>query len=160
MHLSYIVGFVCAISAYALDTAYPIRTSSPTAMAIRAANLSDMEEVVEVVLSAMPHDPQWDYRFPHRKEYPKEHLKYTKLLFECFLNQTWDDWQVMVVEAPSVEDRTVAKVVSISVWDVSFRNIRKHGQAYKPQDRLLPSIPRFAGWSAHVTEFVQRWGRC
>ncbi len=143
MQLKYIVGFVCPIFAYALHIAYPIKTSLPIAMAIRAANLSDIEGVVEVVLSAMPHDPQWDYRFPYRKEYPKEHLKYTKMLFECFLNQTWDDWQVMVVEAPSLEDRNVMKVVSISVWDVSFRNIHKHGQAYIPQDRLLPSIPRF-----------------
>ncbi len=53
----------------------------------------------------------------------------------------------MVVEAPRSEDRNVTKVVSIAVWDVSFRNRRKHGQAYIPQDRLLPFIPRFPGWS-------------
>ena len=113
-------------------------------MAIRAANLSDIEKVLEVVLSAAPYDPQWDYRFPYRKKYPEEHLKYTKLLIECFLDQTWDDWQVMVVEAPSLEDCNVTTIVSISVWDVSFRNRRKHGQEYIPQNRLFPSTPLFS----------------
>ncbi len=92
MQLKYIVGFVCPIAAYAFHVAYPIKTSLPIAMAIRAAKLSDIEGVVEVALSAMPHDPQSNYRFPYRKKYPEEHLKYTKLLFGCFLSQIWDDW--------------------------------------------------------------------
>lgn len=135
MQLIYIAAFVCPLSAYALHMAYPMEKSSSIAMTVRAANESDIKEVVEVVLSAMPHDPQWVYRFPYRKRYSKEHLKYTKLLFGGFLNQTWDDWQVMVVEAPSLEDPNVTKIVSISVWDVSFRNRRKHGQSYISQDR-------------------------
>ena len=154
MQRKYIVGFVCPSSAYALYVAFPIQTSSPIVMAIRAANLSDIEEVVEVVLSAMSHDPQRDHRFPYRKQYPKEHLKYTRLLFECFLNQTWDDWQVMVVGAPSLENRNVTKIFPISGSDASSRNRRKYGQAYIPQDRLLSSIQLFPGWSAKMADTV------
>ncbi len=84
-------------------------------MAFRAANLSDLEEVLETVLSAMPQDPQWHYRFPYRKEYPEEHLKHTRMLFGYLLNQTWDDWQIMAVEGPSVEDSNMTRIVSIPV---------------------------------------------
>lgn len=104
-------------------------------MTIRTADLTDLDNVVDLVLSVMPHDPQWNYRFPYRTEHAEDHLKYTKLLFQFFIDPSYDDWHVMVAEAPSLEDSSVIKVVAFAVWDVLFVNKRKHGGTYKPQNR-------------------------
>ncbi|KAK0744839.1 hypothetical protein B0T21DRAFT_325749 [Apiosordaria backusii] len=96
---------------------------------------TDIEAVTDVILRTMPLDPQWDYRFPYRQDYPEDHYKFTRLLFEYFLDPAYDDWQVMVVEdnlEPGCEER---RVVSFSVWDVSYRNKRRYGPSYVPQDR-------------------------
>lgn len=95
---------------------------------------TDIEALTDVIIRTMPLDPQWDYRFPHRHEYPEDHYKFTRLLFEYFLDPAYDDWQVMVVEdslETGCEDR---RVVSFSVWDVSYRNKKRYGPGYVTQD--------------------------
>ena len=104
-------------------------------MAICTANLTDLDSVLEVALSAMPYDPDWNYRYQYRDQYPEDHLKYTKLLFQFFIDPSYDDWHVMVAKAPSLEDPNVTKIVAFAVWDVSYVNKRKHGQDYKPLNR-------------------------
>ncbi|SPQ20198.1 40ddd489-e041-4fed-ad20-01afb5df08ca [Thermothielavioides terrestris] len=59
---------------------------------------ADLEAVTDVIIRTMPLDPQWDYRFPYRRLYPEDHYKYTRMLFEYFLDPSYDDWLVMVVE--------------------------------------------------------------
>ena len=110
-------------------------------MAIRAANLSDLDAVAEVVVSAMPHDPQWNCIYTHRHEHPEDYLKFTKLLLEYYLDPAWDDWQTVVVEVPSAEDPDILKIVSMSVWNVSYQKIRKHGSGYQPQNRSCWPLP-------------------
>ncbi|KAK4238563.1 hypothetical protein C8A03DRAFT_33442 [Achaetomium macrosporum] len=73
----------------------------------------------------MPLDPQWDYRFPYRHLYPADHYKYTRMLFECFLDPSYDDWLVTVVE-DSFEPGGETSVVSFGVWDVSYINKRRY----------------------------------
>ncbi|KAK3318156.1 hypothetical protein B0H66DRAFT_575138 [Apodospora peruviana] len=94
---------------------------------------SDLDAVTDVILSAMVLDPQWDYRFPWRLEYPDDHRKYTRMLIEYFLRPDYDDWLVMVVEDLD-EDDGQYKVVAFGVWDVSFANKQKYGPGYKTQD--------------------------
>jgi hypothetical protein len=89
---------------------------------------------VDVVLAAMPLDPQWNWRFPYRDQYPEDNYKYTKMLFEYFLDPEWDDWTVMVIEAPSNEDPNVSKIVAFSVWDISYIKVLKNPE-YEPQNR-------------------------
>ena len=102
---------------------------------IRDATLADLDSVVDVVLSAMPLDPQWNYRFAYREQYLEHHLKYTKLLFQYFIQESYDDWHVMVAESAAGDDITVTKIVAFAVWDVSYVNKRKHGPTYKAQNR-------------------------
>jgi hypothetical protein len=52
----------------------------------------------------MPFDPQWNYRFPYRLEYPEDHYKYTKMVYEQFLDVANDDWRILVVELRSDEE--------------------------------------------------------
>jgi hypothetical protein len=52
---------------------------------------ADVEAVTKVIIEAMPLDPQWDFRFPYRYQYPADHYKYTRMLFEYFLDPSYDD---------------------------------------------------------------------
>ncbi|KAK3398308.1 hypothetical protein B0T20DRAFT_353359 [Sordaria brevicollis] len=63
----------------------------------------------------MPLDPQWDYRFPLRKQFPEDHYKYTRMLFEYFLDPSFDDWTVMVVEDVDPASSEKLRIASISV---------------------------------------------
>lgn len=94
---------------------------------------SDLEAVTDVMIRTMQMDPQWPYRFPWRHEYPEDHYKFTRMLVEYFLRLDYDDWLVMVSEDINEEGQLV--IVSFSVWEVSYRNKRLYGPAYKPQDR-------------------------
>ncbi|KAK1836858.1 hypothetical protein QBC39DRAFT_367062 [Podospora conica] len=96
---------------------------------------ADLDGVTDVIIEAMPDDPQWDYRFPKRLEFPEDHKKYTKMLLQCFLDPQWDDWAVMVVEEqdPKAKDQA-PRIVSFGVFDVSYKNKRREGPSYKTQD--------------------------
>ena len=109
--------------------------NKPTASPVRQATPADLNAVVEVVLSTMPQDPQWNYRFPYRDKYPEDHLKYTSMLFEYFIDPSYDDWLVMVVDAPDIKNPKVSKIVAFSIWDVSYINKAKYGPSYQPQNR-------------------------
>ena len=105
------------------------------AISIRTATLSDLDNVVDVVRSAMPLDPQWNYRFEHGHQFPEDNVKYTRLLFEHFIRPDYDDWHVMAAESPGDEHSHPSKIVAFAVWDVSYRNKRKNGPDYLPQNR-------------------------
>ncbi|GAB1319222.1 N-acetyltransferase domain-containing protein [Madurella fahalii] len=94
---------------------------------------SDIEAVTNAVIRTMPLDPQWEYRFPYRHQYPEDHYKYTRMLFEYFLDPSYDDWLVMVAE-DNLEPGSTASVVSFGVFNVSYLNKRRYGPGYKPQD--------------------------
>lgn len=101
--------------------------------AVRAATPADVDGIVDVVLVAMAHDPQWDWRFVHKREFPEDHYKFTRLLYEEFISPANDDWHVMLAEAKSPDDSS--KIVGFAVWDVSFANKAKMGPSYEPQNR-------------------------
>ncbi|CAH0037033.1 unnamed protein product [Clonostachys rhizophaga] len=42
-------------------------------MTVRLGTSDDLDSLVDLGLEAMPMDPQWEYRYPHRFEYPDEH---------------------------------------------------------------------------------------
>ncbi|KAK3940278.1 hypothetical protein QBC46DRAFT_364202 [Diplogelasinospora grovesii] len=100
----------------------------------RKALPSDVDALTRVIIQAMPLDPQWNYRFPYREEYPEDHYKFSKMLFEYFLHLDYDDWLVMVVEDSPESDGNNTSIVSFAIWDVSYVNKRRYGPGYKPQD--------------------------
>jgi hypothetical protein len=103
-------------------------------MKVRAAHLDDLDELVDLVLVTMCDDAQWDYRFEHKVEHPEDHRKYTRMLYEKFLDVAYDDWLIMLVEEEATESRP-RRIVAFSVWNVSYANKRKHGSGYVPQSR-------------------------
>ncbi|KAK0645706.1 hypothetical protein B0T16DRAFT_436825 [Cercophora newfieldiana] len=104
------------------------------AMKPRLGLPTDVDPITHVILSAMPQDPAWVYRFPYRREYPQDHYKYTRMLFEYFLDPAYDDWVVMVIE-DALESGRATEIVAFGVFNVSFRNKRAHGPGYQAQDR-------------------------
>ncbi|KAM0418879.1 hypothetical protein ACHAPT_012144 [Fusarium lateritium] len=109
---------------------------------VRHAEAKDVDQVARVFITAMQDDQSWPYRFPHRAKYPEDHWNYNRDLISRFISPEYDDWSVLVVEVP---DATQAwRIVSFSVWDISYVNKRAHGPGYVPNSRDTERHPR--GW--------------
>lgn len=131
--LSPFVRLAAGLSNLSSAFSLPQVLSSTSALATsRIAVPADIDELVDAVLLTMPADPQWDYRFPYRLQYPEEHRKYTKMLWEKFIDPAYDDWVVQVVE-DKLPGASKPVLVAFSVWNVSYLNKRKHGPSYEPQ---------------------------
>ncbi|KAK1754147.1 hypothetical protein QBC47DRAFT_302927 [Echria macrotheca] len=103
----------------------------------RLGRSSDIDAVTKVFVRAMPLDPQWEYRFPLRDDYPDDHLKYSRMLIKCFLE--YDDWTLIVTEdslEPGSKEKTV---VAFAVLDVSYKN-KRLDRNYRTQDRKYPTL--------------------
>ncbi|KAK0627476.1 hypothetical protein B0T14DRAFT_136459 [Immersiella caudata] len=96
---------------------------------------ADVDPITEVILKAMPLDPQWDYRFPYRLQYPEDHYHFTRMLFEHFLDPEFDDWVVMVVE-DAFEPDEETKIAAFGVFNIAFRKKRRYGPGYQAQDPM------------------------
>ncbi|KAH6971212.1 hypothetical protein BKA56DRAFT_596028 [Ilyonectria sp. MPI-CAGE-AT-0026] len=76
-------------------------TPAPEAiMTVRPGTLDDLDVLVSLGLAAMPMDPQWDYRYPHRAEYPQEHRECTAQRWERFFHPdpSGGEWAVYLVD--------------------------------------------------------------
>ncbi|KAK3384585.1 hypothetical protein B0T24DRAFT_589129 [Lasiosphaeria ovina] len=72
---------------------------------IRRAVASDIDALAWIAVNAFPHDPQWIYRYPHAREFPQDHRKYTKLRYgEWLAANDGPRCVIMVAECPSLED--------------------------------------------------------
>ena len=105
----------------------PRSTQMSTTGTIRPADLADLDAVVEIKRSSAVFDTAWNYCYQYCKQFPEDNLKYTTILFRSFLDPSFDDWHVMVAEAPSLEDPNVMKLVAFAVWEISYKNKRKVG---------------------------------
>ena len=114
----------------------PHSTQTHTIGTIRPATLADLDSLVEILRNARPLDETWKYSFQHRKQFPDDNIKFTKLLLRYYIDPAHDDFHVVVAEAPSLEGLQVTKVVACAIWDVSYRNKRKYGSEYKQQERM------------------------
>ncbi len=82
---------------------------------LREATTKDLDSLTNIQMAASPSDPQWDYRFPHREEYPGDTEKYTKLRFESFLMD--DRYRVVLAEICRTEDGKTMWPVAFAVWE-------------------------------------------
>ncbi|TAQ86575.1 hypothetical protein B7494_g5096 [Chlorociboria aeruginascens] len=105
-------------------------------MLIREATPTDIDQVTSVLQTALPGDPSWRYRYPYRDQYPSDHHKYNREMIARFISPDYKDWLVLVVESADEAPPQKAKIVSFSVWDLTYVNKRIHGRSYEPR---LPS---------------------
>jgi hypothetical protein len=100
---------------------------------VRQAGLSDVDSITDIALAAMPMDPQWNWRFPLRQEFPMDNYTFTRIKYLEFLENKNGHWRAMIAECqPSGQQKAIA--IAFAVWDV--RNIKKL------HIRLMPHLPQ------------------
>ncbi|KAF2203001.1 hypothetical protein GQ43DRAFT_289251 [Delitschia confertaspora ATCC 74209] len=110
------------LSAHALDTAPPDCTRG--SIVLRVATPSDLDALVNIALVAMPMDPQWDYRFPHRRSFPGDTLLFTRRRYREFLENKSGRWSVILAElvyrrSMPRNRKSYAQSIAFAVWDVA-----------------------------------------
>jgi hypothetical protein len=92
-------------------------------MALRQATAEDLDALRDIALAAMPMDPQWDYRFPRRKEYPQDTSYWTRRQYEDYSSSIKPKYCTMVITVDIDGDGCnppVNKPVALAVWDITF----------------------------------------
>ncbi|TQV89936.1 hypothetical protein V2A60_002529 [Cordyceps javanica] len=91
----------------------------PDHLRVRAAVPSDVGALATIVYHAMPMDPQWDYRFPLRKQYPEDNYGYTRLMMKSFLEAQGVFVSVVTFLTPGLgEDEEIP--AAVAVWELDF----------------------------------------
>jgi hypothetical protein len=85
-----------------------------TQFVIRKGTMNDLDAITRVVQLGFPDDPEFNYRFPYRLEYPEEHWKWTRREFEGYLCQP-EKYAVLVAATSDTDDKPIA----VSVWDTA-----------------------------------------
>ena len=108
----------------------------------RRPNIDDSDDLAKIMCTAFPDDPQWDYRFPSRRQYPEEHLKCTRRMLEGFLaDADGENTMVRVVTDRGLIKRPgPPRPIALAVWKFEYI----HSQSL--QLRGLTQ-PRFLGCS-------------
>ena len=95
-------------------------------MSMRAAQASDLDAITWISVAATPTDPLCDYRYPYRKQYPEDFQGFSRICLSEFLAEaTTGSTLFMVYEAPSMEDRTIRKVVSYAIWELPKGHVER-----------------------------------
>jgi hypothetical protein len=96
----------------------------PTVMAsqtirLRTALPTEAEALARIMCAAMPMDPQWNYRFPRRLEFPEDHLEGTRQFMEGFLQDDNTHVNVITFPSPGVpEEEEIPQ--ALAVWEVKI----------------------------------------
>jgi hypothetical protein len=93
-----------------------------SAISIRRATIKDLDALVDIAVNTMPADPQWDWRFPYRFEYPEDTRLFTRIKYEEFLQNNDGEWLVMLAEYRGVESRGAPQVVALAIWHMKNLN--------------------------------------
>ena len=90
-------------------------------MELRTATVDDLDSLADIACAAFPTDPQWDYRFPRRREYPQDNWKSTRKIFNGFLTGSGEDhYLVKVITSQSNEDDSIVKPIALAVWELQY----------------------------------------
>ncbi|KAA6413004.1 MAG: hypothetical protein FRX48_02747 [Lasallia pustulata] len=90
-------------------------------MELRTATADDLDSLADIACAAFPMDPQWDYRFPRRREYPQDHWTCTRAIYNGFLTDSGDaNYLVKVITSKSNEDDSIVKPVALAIWQLQY----------------------------------------
>lgn len=88
---------------------------SDQVLTLRAATADDLDDVADIACAAFPMDPQWDYRFPRRKEYPKDNWNCTRLMYKNLMEK---GDAINVITIPTKKDgEEVHRPIAVAVWE-------------------------------------------
>jgi hypothetical protein len=138
------------------NTMAALAIGAPPGMTLRRGNMADLNTLVELGLAAMPMDPQWNYRHPHRAEYPDEHRDGTAERWQRFFkSDVYGEWAVYLVDYQEQEDSLpteqahqdeqalvgdAARAISFSVWHFPPSHILE-SQYMQKEDSGEQSLP-------------------
>jgi len=86
---------------------------------VRQASVDDLDALLEIGLAAMPQDPQWDYRFPYRHQFPNDTRLHTRERYREFLENRSGNWFVSLAEHYSNSPYAKPVPVAFAIWNVS-----------------------------------------
>ncbi|QDS69341.1 hypothetical protein FKW77_003640 [Venturia effusa] len=94
-----------------------------SSLIVRSASVTDLENMLDIGLSAMPMDPQWNWRFPYRLQFPEDTRRFTRQKYREFLEDKTGRWQVMVADIKLENDKAPV-TVAMAIWDMGSINRR------------------------------------
>ena len=90
---------------------------SEEVMALRKATIDDLDDLTDIACAAFPMDPQWDYRFPHRKDFPQDHWNHTRMTYKNLLETSGNIVNLITVQTEK-DGETVHRSIALAVWDL------------------------------------------
>lgn len=94
-------------------------------LVVRTATLDDLEDITTVAQEGFPGDPEFNYRFPYRGEFPEDNRKLVRQEYKEYFEQL-DKYAVIIVGASDNDNKCVA----LSVWDILVTSKHKGGGKY------------------------------
>lgn len=107
---------------------------SANSIVVKVATIDDLDELTKIAQAGFPDDPEFDYRFPYRQNYPEDNWSYTREEYEGYLNQP-DKYAVLLATLPAANqksdeqngdhkqdpelDRSQPISVALAVWDLA-----------------------------------------
>jgi len=104
-------------------------------MDIRKATPADVQAILEVVLTAMTPERQWQYCFPSRNQHADDHSTHTQAALERCLNPIDDDWLVAVVEVPARLNPRTKIIASVAILETQRVDSTKEDSAGETPQR-------------------------
>ena len=90
---------------------------SDEVLRLREATTDDLDDLADITCAAFPMDPQWDYRFPHREEFPKDNWTSTRLMYKNLMETVGN--VINVITIPSKEDgEKLRRSIAFAVWEL------------------------------------------
>lgn len=89
---------------------------------LRFATMNDIEDITDVAQQGFPDDPEFNYRFPFRHDYPEDNRTWVRKEYKEYLEQP-KKYDVVIITADDNGDKAVA----LSVWDISISTPHKGG---------------------------------
>ncbi|KAH6722679.1 hypothetical protein BKA61DRAFT_651148 [Leptodontidium sp. MPI-SDFR-AT-0119] len=92
---------------------------------LRPATKDDLDEITRVHIAGFTEEPQVNYCYPFRHQYPQDHWKWTRHEYEQYLEQP-KKYLVYVLDAPVENDGyVVVKPVALAVWNLAVLTAAK-----------------------------------
>lgn len=104
-------------------------------LALRLARLDDLDNITTIAQRGFPDDPEFDYRFPYRDEFPEDNRRWICQEYREYLEQP-EKYIVIIITASDNDDKAVA----LSIWDVSPSTPQK-GSGKQSQADLRKYLP-------------------
>lgn len=91
---------------------------SPPHPRVRAATSHDLDAMATIMCQAMPQDPQWDYRFPLRKQFPEDNYESTRRMLQSMLYEYGVGIDVVTFPSPGFVKEEEEVPVGLAVWEL------------------------------------------